>query len=304
MTYAQVNEEITESQSSKEVKILQQEILRLQMLLQNHGIQYSDTLTTKAETTTATHNHNTPSNTNFASRDNKYNIENGNDDYPLHTYAQDEVNMKQTVKIDSNHKLNNETEEVDSYVKEKTNEVKDASSTNLQRMTCEKIVSALGIVLVAVDSFLKTINIKPLPSRARESSELQRSPSNQVDRDPPKERSRVNWEFNDKSTTNKINRATFQTPPTATEKKRVTSVFKPPEAINYSNHAKNKALSTLLQQRRKLKGMEVENEIEDLELKEELKKAREQKEKKIQLRQWLLEKETKAEKPLPSCIED
>ena len=302
MTFAQVNEEITEDQS--EVKALQQEILRLRMLLLNNGIEYRDNLRTA-------YSYNTGLDTTKEINSNGHSVNNdsGIDATGIiniaSTYYNDQSyhaggDVDQTMEIESKH-------EATHYIKEdysssntaKGSEIVDNSSTYLQRMACTKMVDALGAVLVKVDSFLKTINFNPHLSR----EDLSSDNSSLYDRNDSIHHfenriqdSRMQGGLN--NDLSDIKRDHNDSVPVASITE-VGTEFKIPVAPaskgNVFNRTPGKSLSSLLERRLKLKGTRFVNEGKDIELKEELKKARRQKEQKLQLRQWLLEKETKAE---------
>lgn len=296
MTFAQVNEEIR--QDNSEVRALRQEILRLQQLLQINGIQHSLSSTSNSEIS------------------NTYRLSFGNDDDDNYDKMESSIQIQNNAinELKNMNALTNDTmsQEDDSDTDRQDGnspsrnsseiaKVKNSSAVHLQRITCEKIVNALGTVLVAVDSFLKSLN----PSSAVTGVEGLSEPSILEKRvycdndNAVKKDGEDRWNLSYKSGLS-IHSDTKRSNGMAVNKTQFKNTAKGTETLTVPTSqkhnirsSKSKSLSSLLKQRRKLHG----EEKDDLKLEEELKKARKNKDQKLQLRQWLLEKETKAENP-------
>ena len=299
MTFAQVNEEIR--QDNSEVKALRQEILRLRQLLQINGIQHSDKTNSNdeiSETIRSSLEHN--------NHDDYDKVENA-----IHTQndVKSESNWNMSTYSMSKDESDTDGQDRNSSCKLDIVETRNTSASHLHRITCEKIVNALGTVLVAVDSFLKNINLSPTKSGAEalsesSSSDIHKKSFDCVDYELVKKEA-DKWKLSHRCSpthidTKKCNNIITNKSVT-TSATRKTETFTVPTPMKHSLHlSKGKSLSSLLKQRRRLHGDVPEDEREDLRLEEELKKARKNKHQKLQLRQWLLEKETKAENPTGS----
>ena len=297
MTFAQVNQEMTQVGESEDIKAMKIEILRLKNLLHTHGI---------ASTLNDSQSNCMP--------DKKVNIESqhreihANETPDGHSPASNDSHMNLLHELKRN---NDEIETIRSNVKPiyQTKEVLDTSRSKLKLLTCEKIVSALGTVLVSVDSFLNTLNLYQRPNEIEKecSSAIEYIPSQDavvVDRskevcgtiDHIDDNFKAIIAYNNDLRPEKIN--TLQL--SKIDPKLDSTMY---NEVSKSTHVKGQtSLTYLLKQRKQLRGNlrdSVDNN-NDFELKDELKKAKKKKKQNLQLHQWLLDKEKNAENPFQS----
>ncbi len=257
MTHSHVNAVVSHDKSV-EVEMLQQEVLRLQRLLEANGICHSGGVITNNRVFT-------PNNENFI-----------DDVNPSRNYELHETTSKRSL---------NEIERQNLQNKSGYDEVRNCADTCLERMTCKKIIDALSVVLLNVDLFLKTVQRYP-KSKSKESQET---------------RELLSFAKQNEHSDDIV-------------KADVPSAMKPTRQYKYCDNIeiqtkkiidttscpsfKSNSLSSLLQKRRELNGVQLDHNKEDLKLKEELKKARKCKDQKMQIKRWLIEKEEKAENTL------
>lgn len=269
MTHAQVNEVVSHNKSV-EVEMLQQEVLRLQRLLEANGICYSDRVITNNRAFT-------PNNESF----NDYVNPSGN--YEMH-----ETTSKGSMNEIDRQNLQNES----GY-----GEVRNRADTCLERMTCNKIIDALSAVLLNVDLFLKTAQRYP-KSKSKKSQETRELLSFTKQNEHSLKRMTSDSDESLKTDVPSAMKPTRQYYDNIEiQKKKIIATASFPSF-------KSNSLSLLLQKRRELNGAQLDHDKEDLQLKEELKRARKCKDQKVQIKQWLIEKEEKAVDALAAYVLD
>ena len=271
MTCAQVNENAIASKND-DVKILQQEIVRLKNLLKFHGI--SDTPQTQLE----------------HSGLNSFNHNNIHDEETqVHPYVEPmKYNSMEREDCESNDSVTPmETRTID-VINDSSLEIEQHStkSTHDHKQTCEKIIDALDMVVTTVDSFLRTIklnNIVPQTSSTDLSPDINAKDVSVIS----------NVTYNDNIITKPLKP---KQPKCNDIDTTMTPKMAPNESGRLLNENRRNSLTSLLQQRKKLQGVDVQEE----KLKEKIQIAKKQQKQKLQLHQWLLDKEEKTQYPYNS----
>jgi len=152
--------------------------------------------------------------------------------------------------------------------------------------TCKRIVNMLSSVLVLVDAFLASVVAPTNPNTRAEEYRVDTLPTWHADVSTHSGKDYRGEE--DEMTSHLLAHSEV-----TREKRRQSSIPTP------SNRSSKSSLSTLLSRRKQLKGESEESRDKDeAQLKEELTKMRKKKAQKLELREWLLEKEQKAENPV------
>ena len=274
MTFAQVNENVLASKN-EDVKILQQEIARLKNLLRSHGI--SDIPQTQVEQQSDLNSFN--------------NIHLGEEETQIHTYpAPIQYNSLERDDCESNFCVTPIQTTID-VINDSSLEIEQQStkSSHDHKKTCEKIIDALDMVVTTVDSFLRTMKLNNI---VPETSSTDLSPGINV-KDVPAISTST---FNNDTITTPVELKQLKRNDVDTIKPTLTSKMVPKESGRLVNENRRNSLTSLLQQRKKLQGVDVQEE----KLKEQIQMAKKQQQQKLQLHQWLLEKEEKTQYPYNS----
>lgn len=308
MTFAQVNENLAPKR--EDIKMLQQEITRLKRLLRSHGINDSPQISLEED------EYDDATDTNIYIFDEQR--KSSGDHHRLQ--------QNKSFRTEAVAEFNND-DTLEQVIPSCVTPFK-SDSTIVSKRACEKIIDALDMVVSTVDSFLKTMKLSNSSSSfslANNSSsqefDINTTPDIPVEDDcnfdceeniHPKQGQPIDPPRIDdsESKTDMTNEPNHHMQPIQSNgdviSKRMkqnskhlntnnsepkTTKFKQVKYSLDGNTSSSSSLTSLLQLRQKLKGVDAQEE----KLKEQIQIAKKQKEKKLQLRHWLLEKEEKSQ---------